>query len=376
MTHAGMAEAHLKAVVDTALDGIITLNESFRIVLFNRAAESIFGCQAREVLGEPLDRFIPSVHRANHEQFITRFAHKRKASHGIGVNDRIVTGIRFNGEEFPIDTAISHVKVDGAQFYTVILRDVSEREQTARELADTVGQLRELSVRMHLVREDERRHLAHELHDDLCQLLAALRIDLSVLKSRWPLPNEEIVAQFQRLETISREAVETSRRVTRSLRPTALEDSTLSAAIEELCLEFSRRTGIPCQFKRTGPSEPQEERLATPLFRLVQESLTNIEKHAQASEVTVTLQRDANNLRLLVQDNGRGMPSAMKPRENAFGLVGMRERTLAAGGKFSVDSTQGVGTRVLAEFPLMAPLGTSDFAGTRQSSSCDGKQGV
>ncbi len=177
------SEGRLRGILDSAMDAIITVDDGQRIVLFNAAAEAMFGCPRDEALGAPLVWFIPERFRSVHVTHVQRFGETSAASRRMGAL-RIVTGLRRNGEEFPIDASISQLEEQGGKFYTVILRDVSERDRAEEALRRSQAELRELGAAAHAAREQEKSRIARELHDELAQSLTALQMDVAWLKER------------------------------------------------------------------------------------------------------------------------------------------------------------------------------------------------
>ncbi|MGE0311678.1 MAG: MASE3 domain-containing protein [Lautropia sp.] len=371
-------QRQLDAIIDSAISAIITVDADFRIRVFNRAAERMFGCSAAEVLGGPIDRFMPPEVRARHEGWMRAFGESGAASREIGSVDahdgrppdarlRTVTALRADGTVFPAQASISHVESNGEHLYTVILRDASVELQTERALRESYEDLRALSAQLLNVREDERGHLARELHDDLGQMLAAMRMDIAALQAgladarrgsddaggRQPVPGAaELLASLDR---ISSAAVRSSRRLIADLRPPAFDDGGLPAALQRLAEEFDGREGLRCRVAVDGDCDAVGATLSLALYRIAQESLNNVVRHARARNASVRLRCSEGRVRLVVVDDGEGMPQRGRRRKDAFGLVGMRERVHALGGSFSVGAEPGGGTRVSAEMPLQAP---------------------
>src|ERR1700693_3228674 len=161
-------EIRVAGIVESAMDAVITVDENQRIVLFNAAAETVFGCPREQAIGAPLARFIPERFRAEHGRHIKHFGETGISSRRMGVQ-RIVTGLRRSGEEFPIDASISQVEETGRKLYTVILRDVTERVRAEKALRRSKEELRELASAANSVREQEKSRIARELHDELAQ---------------------------------------------------------------------------------------------------------------------------------------------------------------------------------------------------------------
>jgi PAS domain S-box-containing protein len=230
-----------------------------------------------------------------------------------------------------------------------VAEDITERKRAERELQLSFAELQALNAQLQRVREEERTSLARELHDQLGQSLTAIRIDLAGLKST---PDRD--QQSQRIDAISAlvdETIRTVRRISTQLRPGILDDLGLVAALEWAAEEFQSRTGIPCEvtLPETNPAIDAER--ATALFRIFQETLTNIARHAGATEVTVVLSQQSGHIVLEVRDNGRGIGENRLSGSGSLGILGMRERALLLGGEFLIGNPGG-GTTVRVRIPI------------------------
>jgi PAS domain S-box-containing protein len=346
------SEARLRGILDSAMDAIITVDESQHVVIFNAAAESVFGVPRAEALGAPLARFIPERFRASHGDHVRRFGETGVSSRRMG-GLRIVTGVRGNGEEFPIDASISQTSEGGQRFYTVILRDVTERVRAEEALKRSRAEIRDLALAASTVREQEKSRIARELHDELGQALTALKFDVGWLRSQLGPASGEVTAKLGAMQAVIDGTVAATRRISADLRPLMLDDLGLAAAAEWLVQNFTARTGIACSLAMDGDVELQDP-YATAVFRVLQESLTNVSRHAQAESVDVHIERRDGEVRLTVRDDGRGFAQDAPRRPNAFGLLGLRERATLLGGEAAIRSTPGRGTTVEMRLPLAA----------------------
>jgi len=223
-----------------------------------------------------------------------------------------------------------------------------ERDLLERQVRDRTASLAELATHLQQVREDERGHLARELHDELGALLTAAKLDVARLKSKLGAPAPEITERLQHLTDTLNSGIALKRRIIEDLRPSSLSNLGLTASLEILAREFSESSGIEV----TTHLEPVELDDASQLtvYRLVQESLTNIAKYAQARRAEVSVRDYGNHVEVAVRDDGAGFDlKAAKP--STHGLAGMRHRVEAAGGRFEVMSAVGRGTRVSGTLP-------------------------
>jgi two-component system sensor kinase len=205
------SEARLDAIVHSAMDGIITIDAGQRIVLFNAAAERMFGCAAADAIGGPLDRFLPERFRAAHRQHIERFIRTGETSRRMGLQQALA-GLRADGREFPLEASISQATVGGQRLMTVILRDISERVRAEQQLRGAHEELRQLSIAMPQVREAERTRIARELHDELGQALTALKMDVDLLDTLLPADAGEMRERTAAMRSLFDATVATTRR--------------------------------------------------------------------------------------------------------------------------------------------------------------------
>ena len=348
------SEARLRGIVDTAMDAIITVDDAQRVVLFNAAAEAMFGFTKEEAIGLPLATFLPTRYRASHAEHVKRFGGESAPSRRMG-ESRIITGLRRNGEEFPIDAAISHLEEGDATFYTVILRDVSARERALADLRQSKQELQELGAASEATREQEKSRIARELHDELGQALTMLRMDVAWCRANIPESAPGVAAKLDRMETLLKGTVAATRRISSDLRPLMLDDLGLVPALEWLVQNMSQRSGIDCEFSTDDPTLALPPAHSTAVFRIVQEALTNIAKHARARQAQVSVRRDSGAVRILVSDDGVGFATDDPRKPESFGLLGLRERISLLRGTAAIRSARGSGTTIEVTLPVATP---------------------
>jgi len=346
------SEARLRGILDSAMDAIITVDSRQHIVLFNRAAEDVFGCPRDQAIGAPLAWFIPERFRHAHSGLVQRFGDIGASSRRMGGGQRIVMGLRRNGEEFPLDASISHIVEEGEHFFTVILRDVTERVQNEEALRESREEIRNLALAASAVREQEKSRIARELHDELGQALTALKIDVTWLREHLRGGPDSMLAKLTSMQVLLDGTVAAARRISSDLRPLMLDDLGLVAACEWLAHNFQQRTGTPCELVLGRGELDLRDPYATAVFRVMQESLTNVAKHAEASQVEATLERSGETVTLTVRDNGRGFDTSAPRKQGSYGMVGLRERAYLLGGDIHIESAPGQGTLVEMRIPV------------------------
>lgn len=237
-------------------------------------------------------------------------------------------------------------------------RELARDEALTTELRSSHRELRELAAALHDVREAEQMRIARELHDELGQQLTGLKMDLAWIGAKLPDDRPELLRKAEGMKLLVDTAVKSVRRIASDLRPLVLDDLGLVAGLEWLAQDFSKRTGIEVALNMdVGDSAPGDAQ-ASALFRIVQESLTNVARHAQASRVRIALVHEGGRLKLTVQDDGKGLDEgAGGGKAGSFGLIGIRERAIMLGGQASLSSRPGEGTLVEVSIPFQGAAG-------------------
>lgn len=255
--------------------------------------------------------------------------------------------LRADGDLREVEIAIAALPDHGRGTVQLVVNDVTERRREAADLERSRRALRELSASIVDAREEERRRLSRELHDELGQRLTALKIDLGNLGL--PVGDERVSAMTAMID----DTLSSVRRIASDLRPLMLDDLGISAAIEWLARDASRRMGIPVQARLPLGEPAIDERVAVALYRMVQEALTNVARHAQARSVDIELRARGHELLLSVADDGVGITEqAPRERRFGFGLLGMRERARMLGGEVIIGQRRGGGTRLTVRLPM------------------------
>ena len=349
--HSTLNEARMIAIIRASREAIITIDDSEIILMFNPMAEQLFGSSAADAIGTPLDRFIPDRFRAAHSDHVRQFGVAGISDRQMG-KQRVLFGLKANGEEFPIEASISQIDDGGGKLYTVMLRDVTERVKADTTLQASREELRALSANLQHIREEEKTRIARELHDDLGQQLTALNMELADLAAKLPGATSKQQIQIARMHTIVDHTIEVVQKIAGELRLGQLDVLGLTAAIDWQVKDFSRRSAILCRVTRLDEIANLSEAQKTAVFRILQEALTNIVRHAVATEVEVGLQAGPDQVMLTVRDNGRGITSAELNDQTSIGLLGMRERAQNVGGDVAMTGGAGVGTAVVVRIPL------------------------
>ena len=321
------------------------------IVYVNSGFSQLTGYSAAEVMGRNC-RFLQGAETDEESVRAMREAIENKVSFR-----GLVQNYRKNGDLFCNALSITPMRDEAGEVTHFLgsLNDVS----TSRE------QLRALAAHATRAREAERASIAREIHDELGQALTSLKIDLSWMDKRlkgWFAEQhpagvgasfgDELHQRARAMIALTEDTIHTVRRIATQLRPSLLDDLGLEAAAEWLVKDFAARTDIKCNFKSTLGDQELSPAIATAGFRILQEALTNVARHAQATQVRVRLDHHSDELRLEVRDNGQGIQPKTLGNVRSLGLLGMRERALGLGGTVEVVPNKTKGTRVTAHLPL------------------------
>ena len=260
---------------------------------------------------------------------------------------------RKDGSEYIEHAVITPIRQSGGRVthYVAVKEDITSRKGLEQTLQQRNSELRELYASLQTVREDERQRFARELHDDLGQRVTALRMDLDWLDANRQTRNSRIPIKQATISVQVDELADAIRRITEDLRPGMLDILGLSAAIENYAQNFSQRTGIRCELAVSHDDVDVEGKVAIGIFRIVQEALNNVSKHASASRVEVVLDYRDGEVVLVIHDNGQGMREISSDGRAGFGLLGMRERVSILNGRIAIDSKAGKGVRIEVAIP-------------------------
>ena len=337
------SEARARAVLETTVDGIITIDAGGVIESFNKAAEAIFGYDQHEVLGKNIGILMPEPYRSEHDSYLASY-HETGRRKIIGIG-REVEGRRKDGSVFPMDLAVSEVQLPGGRrLFTGVVRDISERRRLEREILQ--------------ISEQERRRIGQDLHDNLGQQLTGIGLlsrNLARRLSKNERPEAEEAAEIERL---IKEADEQARGLARGLVPVDLEAKGLADALRRLAEQAEHLYDVRCTFREAGSAAVYDNTAATHLYRIAQEAVNNAVKHGKASRIVLLLASGAERLRLRIKDDGVGFPDAQsQEHESQAGGMGVRtmhHRARMIGATLDIQSTPGEGTSVTC---TMRPAG-------------------
>ena len=334
-----------QAVFDHMLDGLVMISSEGHIESFNRAAERIFNYRADEVIGQSVFNLLACQFTGEHDcNFQKCLISKAHAAAELGWE---VVGLRKDQSRFPLELVVSKIELRGKCVFSALLRDISKRKSVEEELRVMGKRLRQLAAHQESVRETERTRIAHELHDQLGGLLTAARFDLNRLDGCLGVPAESVDKLRESLDA----AIGSTRLIIADLRPPVIDHLGLWGAVEWYAQELANRRGLRCQVavdpELQGMSPAHDVSIA--LFRIVQEALSNVVKHALAQSVVVQLKSLGNSrVEVKIIDDGKGICSADLAKAGRWGILGIRERVHSHGGELTLNGELGHGTTLCA----------------------------
>jgi PAS domain S-box-containing protein len=350
----------LQSILDSMADAVIVVDAEGRLLLFNPAAEQIHGIATTDTISdgstERYGVFLPDmvtpyqsdklpltrVLRGEAVDTAEMFVRHAKAVNGAWVS--------ANARQLKDENGVVRGGV-------TVIRDITESKLAEEELRSSREELRNLSAHLQSVREDERTRIAREIHDELGQNLTALRLDLLWLSRHLAENQAPLQEKIQAMSQLINATARSVQRISMELRPGLLDDLGLVAAIEWQIEQFRERTGIACEVNPFAENIVMDRDRATVMFRIFQEILTNIARHAQATRVKIRLVKNKHELVLKVKDNGRGITPREIEDPHSIGLIGMRERVYPWKGKVKIKGISGQGTSVTVSIPLDKPSG-------------------
>ena len=359
---------YMARLMEDTSDAIFSMDTSYNIRTWNKAAELLYGYTFAEVKGK-----------------LARTVLKTQMSEDVldAIREKMTRNGYWKGEIYYLTKAGTRLTVllsasavknsEGApDGFVMVCRDFTERkklelqlEQFNKELEEQVRKktaelnqsyqdIRQLASHLQDIREEERAGIAREIHDELGQQLTGLKMDLSWMSKRKAMQEDnELRQKAVTVTSLLDTTIMTVRRIATELRPSILDDLGLVAAIEWQCQEFERRSGICTEFNSTLAEFVHSSAIAIGLFRICQESMTNVARHAAASRIRISLQEELDEYILLkIEDDGKGFEVRTTGSKKTLGLLGMKERALMMGGEFRIDSEPGKGTTLFVTVPI------------------------
>ena len=344
------SEAYLAAGQRLSHTGSLALNVFSKELFWSEETFRIFGVDPPMSSFVLAETFLQRIHPEDRPGIEQGIKEAPKASVGYAKDYRIVLpdgSIRYIHDViYPVANEVGQI----VERYGVVM-DVTERTLAELERQRSFDQLRALTARVQNAREEERKRVAREIHDELGQALTAIKIDLSSLVHDFP-PEAQETKRIESISNVVDQTIKSVRRISTELRPGILDDMGLIAAVEWAAEEFEARTGTRCRLELLENDNSIDPDRATAIFRILQETLTNVARHANAASVYVRLFKEGGNVVLEVHDDGRGATEEQLSASGSLGIRGMRERALLLGGELAIRGISSQGTTVLVRIPL------------------------
>ncbi|MCX5806107.1 MAG: PAS domain S-box protein [Proteobacteria bacterium] len=357
------SEHKLSDIIEFLPDATFVIDADGKVIAWNRAIEQMTGVLKDEMIG-----------MGNHEYAIPFYGHRRPLLIDLALlQDEDFERNHYEGIYRQGDTLYAEAYVPqtyrgkGASLWGTSsrlrdaygnivgaiesIRDITDHKRAEEKLKDSYEQLRMLSAHIQEAREKERTGIARELHDVLGQILTVINMDLSWMNKKIPAQEKELLGKVSSTRTLVKQAIKTVQKVSAGLRPIILDDFGIAEAIANGVKEFQDQTGIDASFTMDQTIDIDKES-GSSLYRIFQEALTNVIRHAKATKLEVSLCKNISSIQLTVKDNGRGISNMEISDKKSFGILGMQERASFIGGHLEISGSKDLGTRIMVEIPL------------------------
>lgn len=341
-------EEMFRSVWENSIDGMRLVDENAKIRLVNKAFCELVNMTEEKLVGNDFNIC-----------FLDRDPQKVELFKEHIKNELIPTRQNteltlWNGKKTPVEITNSFIYLsEGRKLLLSVFRDISEQIAAENKIRQSEENYRRLALHLQTIREEERAKIAQDIHDHLGQLLTGLHLDFSYLKKITPRDNIKINDTIDSITKLIQNIIESVQRISSELRPPILDDLGLIPAIEWELSKFRERTDIKCKFLSSISNVNVNKKQLINIFRIFQESLTNIARHSNASNVNVNVYQKNGCLYVIIKDDGKGIPIEKLNSPSALGLIGMRERALSCNGELIIDSKPGTGTKITLKIPTI-----------------------
>jgi PAS domain S-box-containing protein len=342
-TDAESARREMENILERVADGFVAVDRDCRYRYINESARRVLGRDPESLLGKLMWDEFPEVRG---------HAFQRACQQALAEQRPVHVWTYFQPWDRWFEGRI-HPSPEGL---SIFFTDVTEQQKAQENLRASAVQLRALAARLSEIREEERKSIARELHDQVGQALTALKLDLEWTRGQLDAgAPAEMRTRFAAMDALLDQTLDTTQRISATLRPAILDDLGLPAALRWQAAEFTQRTGVACQTRLPDADPSLAPATALALFRILQEALTNVARHAGAKNVRIGLTLEGSSAILTIADDGRGIAPDVLSRRTSLGLMGMRERALAFGGTLELSGEPGNGTTVTVCVPVGSP---------------------
>ncbi|HJV88235.1 MAG TPA: PAS domain-containing sensor histidine kinase [Noviherbaspirillum sp.] len=342
----------LLSIIQSAMDGVIIVDASRQIVLVNQKVERMFGYPAKHLLEKSLDLLMPPRISVDQRRRIDRLV----ATRVHGRRSKLeLKGVHSNGAQLSLNASISRVTVHGELFLALILHDALPRTEALTDNmrgAIRASDLRRWAVSSQQVNEAEKRRFSRKLYDDIGQRLSVLKLDLDWLENSLPTTNEGLPARLAQMQGLLDNVIMMTKNMASTLRPPLLDDFGLLPAVEWMAENFQKKTSVKCTVESHGLMAKLDDPIESAIFRVIQEGLSNIERHAHASQAKITLVRADDQVNVMIRDDGIGMDPGSEGKAGCYGLIAMQERIFMLGGTITIRNVEPQGVAIHASIPI------------------------
>jgi PAS domain S-box-containing protein len=334
--------------------GIRIISVEGETIYVNKAFLKIYESKSLEDF-----KSISVINRYTPESYRQHLVRKEKRKNGNETSDYEISIKRKNGEIRFIKVWRNEILWNKIKHYQLINLDITEQKKAEEALKNSQLELRDFASHLQNIREEEKIAIAREIHDDLGQILVALKIDLGLFKHKISkvkgcINSEEILCKFDDLSGMVDKTIKTTRRIMTGLRPEIIDSLGFIEAAKSYVLEFEERNHLPCRFDCIIDELNTTPQQSVALFRILQEALNNVIKHAKATAVKIHVSTHTNKLMLEIKDNGIGFDQNQKGRQDSYGMIGMKERVILLEGELTITGKKGIGTCVKIVMPYLA----------------------
>jgi PAS domain S-box-containing protein len=356
---ASKVDSPLLSIIQSALNGVVVVDAMRRIVLVNQKVERLFGYPATQLLEKPLDILMPSRVVSEQRRRMDRIAAAR--THGKRSMLEL-KGVRADGKQLSINASISRVSVHGELFLALVLHDPAQRDtQEPKHCPARPIELRRWAASSQQANEVEKRRFSKKLYDDIGQRLSVLKLDLDWLENSLPDTGADLPARLAQMQGLLDNVITMTKSMASALRPPLLDDFGLLPAVEWMAENFQKKASVFCTVESSGMGTKLDDPVESAVFRVVQEGLSNIERHSHARTARIILMRTDNQLDVMIQDDGIGMASGSESKAGCYGLIAMQERIFVLGGTISIENVNPQGLAIHASIPI-DPIFSADLA--------------
>ncbi len=341
------SESYLRTILDTEPECVKVLNSKGELLSMNPAGLAMIEADnEQQVLGHRMTELVDEKYRAGFSSLSTEVFNGQS-----GTFEFEVTGLKgghrwLETQAVPLkDTAGKTINLLG------VTRDITERKKAEEEITNTTEQLRQLTAHLQNIREEERKRIGREIHDELGQQLTAIKMDTVWIDKQIPAETSVVKDKLQNILELLDGSHQSVRKILNELRPAVLDDNGLLEALQWQERQFTESTGTPVHFASNQSSLKVPQETATCIFRVYQESLTNIMRYAGAGKVVSSLNIINDSIILAIEDDGKGFDVVAVQNKKSFGLLGMKERVHSLNGKIDLISSPGKGTKIVIRLP-------------------------